>query len=235
MITNKFIVISGVDGSGKTTKAKAIQQYLTSMGVNVTYVWFRWNAYLSYLPLLLAKIAKLTIFKRINDNVVIVRRYYKCKPLSYLWIITQTIDFIIAHLLSLLHARILSKTSVVIYDRFAVPDKLIDLMYETHVNVLRIPLTKALIYWFLKNLRKGRFILVYMKVSPQTVLRRRSDLPSKSYPYVYVTLYNSLTTLLIDEKNTLVLYGDRDLRENLIKTIAFINEKLLSYYKGAEK
>ena len=43
----KIICLSGVDGSGKTTLSKMLANELHKKGFNVSYVWMRYNHYLT--------------------------------------------------------------------------------------------------------------------------------------------------------------------------------------------
>jgi thymidylate kinase len=225
MLKLKYLVFSGMDGSGKTTKALFTQGVLNNLNLKSMYVWFRWSAYSSYFVFPIARIARLTIRVNINDKIVFIRRYYMNKPLAYLWVLTQSIDFIISYIFSLLRAK-LCKTKVIIYDRFAIPDKIIDLIYESRINVLRVPLIRALIYHFLSKLKDGSMLIVFNKVSPYKVLERRKDLPSISYPFIYDRLYAIILKMLSGSHNVLMLNSERPLNENLVAIAKILNTAL---------
>jgi hypothetical protein len=220
-----YIIMSGMDGSGKTTKARSLQKYLVKKNVKAIYVWYRWRAYLSYVPLFIAKIAGLTTYKYIDNMRIAIRRYYMNKPLAYLWAIAQIIDYTISYLLVLLYIRSYG-VRIIIFDRFLIPDKLIDLLYETRLNVFKLFFIRALIYWFLRELRENRFILIYNKIDPFIVLARRKDIPSKCYPYIYASFYNKIMKIFITEENFLQLNGLEPFEDNLKTLISFARGRL---------
>jgi len=224
----KYIVLSGIDGSGKTTKAKFTYKYLNDRGIKAIYVWFRWNAYISYFPLLVAKIAKLTVKMNICNSSIIVRRYYINKALAYLWVLTQSIDFLIGYTVSLLRAKLYG-ARIIIYDRFIIPDKIVDLMYESHVNVFKVLLTRAVIYYFLSHLKNGSVLMVFNKISPYRVLRVRKDLPSRMYPYIYAQLYAIILKMLLENNGVLILDVEKPLSENLLHLLKVLNK--VAHYK----
>jgi len=211
----RYIVFSGIDGSGKTTKALFTQGFLSILNIKSIYVWFRWNAYISYFVLFIAKIIKLTIKVNINNQLVIIRRYYTNKLLAYLWTLAQLMDFIIAHIFSSLRAKLYG-ARIIIYDRFAIPDKIVDLIHESRMNLFKITLARALIYHFLSKLRNGSMLIIFNKISPDKVLRMRKDLPSINYPYVYDRLYTIILKIMSGSNNMLILDSGKPLNENLL-------------------
>ena len=210
----KHIVFSGIDGSGKTTKAMFSLLFLSRMGIRSYYIWFRWNAYVSYLALLIARITGLTVRKKVCGQVILVREYYRNRVLARLWIITQFTDFLISYVFHVLRAR-LNGAQIVIYDRFIIPDKVVDLIYETRTNVLRNIVAKALIYYFISRIRSGKMIIIFNKISPEKVLILRRDIPSSSYPFIYERLYKKVLKLLSNVRGLYVLDAEKSLKENL--------------------
>jgi len=229
----KYIVFSGIDGSGKTTKARLSQLFLSRIGVGSYYVWFRWNAYVSYLVLFIAKITRLTVRKKIGNQVILIREYYRNKALARLWIITQSIDFLISHIFHTFRAH-LNKAQVIIYDRFVIPDKIVDLIYETRINVFRNIVIRALIYYFISNIKGGKMIVIFNKVSPRKVLVIRKDIPSPIYPFIYNNLYDKVLKLLADAQGLYVLDSEKKLKENLSLLRNILKEFLRSrqYNRG---
>jgi hypothetical protein len=211
----RYIVFSGMDGSGKTTKALFTRSFLNTSNIKSTYVWFRWNAYISYFVLFIAKIIKLTIKVNINNQLVFIRRYYANKVLAYLWILTQLMDIIITHVFSIVRAKLYG-ARIIIYDRFAIPDKIVDLIYETRINLFKTILVRALIYYFLSMVRNGSMLIIFNKISPDKVLRIRKDLPSVNYPYMYDRLYTIILKIISGSNNMLILDSERSLNENLL-------------------
>ena len=216
-------MFSGIDGSGKTTKARFSLLFLLRRGIRSYYVWFRWNAYISYLVLPIARIAGLTIRKKVCNQTIFVREYYRNRFLAELWIITQSLDFLLGYIFYALRAR-LNGARMIVYDRFVIFDKIVDLLYETRINVFRKIIVKALVYYFISKIRKGKMIIIFNKISPKKVLSLRKDIPSLSYPFIYSRLYNIVLKLLPDVQGVYILDAEKSLKENLSLLKGILNE-----------
>jgi len=191
----KFIVFSGIDGSGKTTYSKLVESELRRRNFKTMYVWFRWSSYLSNLLLLFFRFLKYTRRLHIQREgcykvEVVIREYYKNKFLALLWIFLQSIDMLIRYMLILIRGT--HNDIIVICDRFIIPDKLVDLIYETHIVITKVPLIRALLYFFINRIREGKITVIYLSVDPKIALLRKKDIISSSYLLFYSNVYEKL-------------------------------------------
>lgn len=57
----KYIIISGIDGSGKTTVINALQERLQRQGARASYIWMRYNHYLIKVMNAIARLLGLSV------------------------------------------------------------------------------------------------------------------------------------------------------------------------------
>ena len=57
----KYVIISGVDGSGKTTVINALQKTLEERGKSVSYIWMRYSHYSVKVMNALARVLGLSV------------------------------------------------------------------------------------------------------------------------------------------------------------------------------
>ena len=233
----KFLVFSGIDGSGKTTFSRLLEKMLKSRGCVTLYVWFRWNSYFSYPLLLLFKFLGYThrIHIRRDSNIyeIILRTYYQCKPLAILWLVFQSLDMFLRYLL--IRLRGLNRSLLVICDRFIVPDKLVDLMYETHLVATKNLIVRALVLFFLIRLREGDITIVYLSTDPETAIHRKKDISSRTYIQFYSRVYDNIMRLLREfaPNNVITLNtSTQSVSHNFRLLLTYLNlNKNLSCYK----
>ena len=124
----KYIIISGIDGSGKTTVIKTLKTKLESQGKSVEYSWMRYNHYLIKGMNALARLLHLSVKVHNAMGTIWEHRLYKCPLFCKLYILCSYIDNIIAK------RKVTKLTSdFVICDRW-VNDILIDLGAECRIN-----------------------------------------------------------------------------------------------------
>lgn len=112
----KYIVISGIDGSGKTTIIRELQNTLQRRGVRTHYVWMRYNHYLVKVLNGLARLLHLSVIKNYGNKRVWEHQYYKSPRFFKLYIMSSYID----NFISALKVKKINKTryDYVICDRW---------------------------------------------------------------------------------------------------------------------
>ena len=124
----KCIVISGIDGSGKSTIIEATRKVLEDDGESVGYIWLRFNHYLTKGMHALARILKLSVKVHNEMGDVWQHRLYKSRAFCSLYILTNYLDSWVSRYK---YSRIAKKHDVVICDRW-ITDILVDLATKTH-------------------------------------------------------------------------------------------------------
>ena len=124
----KYIVISGIDGSGKTSVIESLQRKLEEDGIKVSYIWMRYNHYLLKCMNALARIMRLSVKVHNEMGEVWEHRLYKNRAFCKVYIWCSYIDNMIAK-----KKVYREKADIVICDRW-VNDILIDLGAECRFN-----------------------------------------------------------------------------------------------------
>jgi thymidylate kinase len=125
-----YIVISGVDGSGKTTVIEAIRAHFNNSGITTFYIWLRFNHYCCKVMHALARALKLSVKKPSYRGRSWFHEFYRSKLFCALYILMTYLDTVIG-CLKLRSQLIRNRSSYVICDRW-VPDVLVDLAVKTH-------------------------------------------------------------------------------------------------------
>lgn len=105
----KYIIISGIDGSGKTTIINKLEERLKSEGFRTRYVWMRYNHYLVKGLNGLARLLYLSVKKQYGERIVWEHHYYRSKLFYPVYIFCSFIDNKIA-------ARKVTRLSAAKYD-----------------------------------------------------------------------------------------------------------------------
>lgn len=124
----KCIIISGIDGSGKSTIINETQKTLEAEGKKVGYIWLRMNHYLTKCMHAIARILRLSVKVHNEMGYVWQHRLYKSQAFCSLYIITTYFDSWVSRLK---YNKIARRMDVVICDRW-VTDILVDLATKTH-------------------------------------------------------------------------------------------------------
>lgn len=123
----KYIIISGIDGSGKTTVINALQEMLKEKGYSVSYIWMRYSHYTLRAMNALARVLGLSVKVHNEMGDIWEHRLYKkpwfCK--IYVWC---------SYLDNLMARRKVTRlqTDYVVCDRW-INDVLIDLGAECRI------------------------------------------------------------------------------------------------------
>ena len=129
---NKIIVISGVDGSGKTSVIEKLQATLEKQGVETRYLWLRYNHYLSKFVLAFCRYTGLTRYLHFENSRVVYHDFYRSRLISWLFISTTWIDTFFVSLFKVYLYRPFSN-KLIICDRWMY-DIMVDLEVDTHIE-----------------------------------------------------------------------------------------------------
>ncbi len=153
----KYIIISGIDGSGKTTVINMLKNNLEKEGKHVDYIWMRYNHYLVKGMNALARLLGLSVKVHNEMGDVWEHRLHKSPLFCKLYVCCSYIDNKIAR------RRVLNlKGDYVICDRW-INDILIDLGAECRLNGILDG------KWF------NRFQAILPEKSYQFVVKRNLD------------------------------------------------------------
>lgn len=147
----KYIIISGIDGSGKTTVINTLKEKLESEGKSVDYIWMRYNHYLVKGMNALARLLGLSV--KVNNEMgeVWEHRLHKSPLFCKLYVCCSYIDNLLAR------KKVMAlNADYVICDRW-VDDILVDLGAECRFDNL---LESQWYNRFHKILPKGSFQFV---------------------------------------------------------------------------
>lgn len=130
----QFIVISGIDGCGKTTIIEQIRQKLEQHGYKTHYEWMRYNHRLVKPVHGLCRVAGLSRKYEVDGQHIWRHEFYRNRLFSKFYIALTWLDVLLGRFL--LDARLLFKNAdVVICDRW-IQDVIIDLIVDTRLYQL---------------------------------------------------------------------------------------------------
>lgn len=92
----KYIIISGIDGSGKTTVINKLKESLEKEGKTVDYIWMRYNHYLIKILNAFARILRISVKVHNAMGDVWEHRLYKMPWFCWLYVRASYIDNFIA-------------------------------------------------------------------------------------------------------------------------------------------
>ncbi|MGI6078832.1 MAG: hypothetical protein ACOYCB_11880 [Fastidiosipilaceae bacterium] len=177
----KLICIIGPDGTGKTTQANLLVEYLRQQGVDCEYKWLRFHHFFSLPVLAVARLIGLSRVETLESGKKIgYHEFHKSKFISTIYPYALLIDtFVFTTLKVTIPMKYFGKT--IVCDRF-VYDTLVDLMISTkNSGLLNSNITKSYITIIPKNclvmalsgdektLRDRREDIKYDKVLPQKI------------------------------------------------------------------
>lgn len=166
----RILVLSGVDGAGKSTQLAMLDYYLRSKGLKTYYLWLRWFSVSAYLLYFYARIMRRTIIVT-RSRPVHVHLFWIDKALRILYPRFLLLDLLLWFLLNKFAAWI-KETDVLIIDRGFL-DVLVDLLWETrNRGFLRDPIMR-LIWKITSNINTIIFL-----VEPREAVKRKNDIIS---------------------------------------------------------
>ena len=181
----KMIILMGVDGSGKTAHARALQSELRNSGVRCKYIWFGSAYFFSLIFMMICRVLGFVKLYKLPNGHMYSAHLYSKKPLSLLWPLVQFFDVIVLVLVKVKRSAIFN--DLIIADRF-VYDLMIDVMndvgnpffFETFVGKL------------IRKLIPSDALFFVLDVDEQTALGRKTDIPNWDYLKIRRKQYLSL-------------------------------------------
>ncbi len=182
----KMVVLMGLDGSGKSTQAERLRDWLKAGGISAETVWMRGESYLTRPVLAVGKALLgapretkrgdgIKAGKAYDDYVGSKHTMFKNPLLRRLWTGLTLLDLYITFRAAF--ARIPRKTGVVILDRY-IYDSFIDIdtaYGEGGEEAERL----------LGSTMAGLFpkpdLVLLLEIAPEDAMKRKDDIPSIAY------------------------------------------------------
>ncbi len=150
------IVVSGIDGSGKSTIIDGLRSALLERGTRVRYVWLRYNHYLTKLLLAYCRVAGHTRYEQIDGHRVGYHDFADRWVVSRLFMLLTFVDTALASMVKVYLPRAFT-TSTTICDRW-ITDILVDLEIDTGIRI-----EEGSVWWrlwqALEPARASRFLI----------------------------------------------------------------------------
>ncbi len=124
-----FIIISGIDGSGKTTIIEALQKRLEEKGLSVFYAWMRYNHVIIKPLHAVCRLVGLSRHRQTSKGKVWRHEFYRCQLFCSVYIFLTWIDTWLGKLKLIWQLRN-NHTDIIICDRWT-NDILIDLAVDS--------------------------------------------------------------------------------------------------------
>jgi energy-coupling factor transporter ATP-binding protein EcfA2 len=163
----EVIVISGPDGSGKSTFAKILSRELRKKGYPVYYTWLRYPRFLSLLPLLISKLIGTTFKIKVNGVCRhVFHAYYRIPILGRLYELAIFIDYLVYKFFKIFIPRFFG--FIIVVDR-----GLLDILIDVYTETKRL---SKLLYVYLKwESREPNYSRILLMASYPTLMSRRRD------------------------------------------------------------
>jgi dTMP kinase len=182
----QLVVLMGLDGSGKTTQAERVSEYLNARGIPSEVVWMRGESYLTA-PILKIGKALLRAPKETKrgDGVHAGGDYekyvsskqslFKNSLLRAVWRTLTVIDLYLS--VRFAFAKLAGDTRVIVLDRY-VYDTFIDIdsAFDGKGTELDRLLASPLLRLFPRPLK-----VILIEISPEEAMQRKDDIPSIQY------------------------------------------------------
>jgi hypothetical protein len=125
----RFVVISGIDGCGKTTVIDRLQQRLERRGIKTRYEWLRYNHRLARPVHAIARLVGLSRRHEVDGRTIWRHEFYRSRWFSSFYIALTWLDVLIGRWLVVRRAAS-HGIDIVLCDRW-MPDILVDLAVDT--------------------------------------------------------------------------------------------------------
>ena len=182
MPMKKYIIISGIDGSGKTTVINELTKVLETNGKSTKYIWMRFNHYSVKVMNMLARVMGLSVKVHNAFGDVWEHRLYKNRLFCKVYVWCSYIDNVIAR-----RKAFKLNAAYIICDRW-VNDTLIDLGAECRMNDI---LDSKWYERFQNILPENSFQFVVIRNKKDIIDCRVENTTNPDFPYRYA-LYEKL-------------------------------------------
>ena len=182
MPMKKYIIISGIDGSGKTTVINELTKALEANGKSTKYIWMRFNHYSVKVMNMLARVMGLSVKVHNAFGDVWEHRLYKNRLFCKVYVWCSYIDNVIAR-----RKALKLDADYIICDRW-VNDTLIDLGAECRMNDI---LDSKWYERFQNILPENSFQFVVIRNKKDIIDCRVENTTNPDFPYRYA-LYEKL-------------------------------------------
>lgn len=199
------IVLTGIDGSGKSTVVNYLCNALRRRGFNACVKWFRWRAFVSYTLYAYARISGFTVTIRNSrsHNNVKIHLFYLNSILKRLYPWTMYFDMLLFYAMSKVKT-FFERRQVILYDRFFL-DSFVDMIYETRHS---LDVSDSILQNLFLRIQNKADIVILLDVDPDTAYQRKLDIISKDEIEFKRLIYKKIVKRL---KNIIVVDGSQDL------------------------
>lgn len=125
----KYWIISGIDGSGKTSVINSVIKELDNKDIKSAYIWLRFSHYSVKLLHALARLSGLAVKEKTEMGVVWQHRFFRSRLFCKVYIYSTFIDTIISKVKLFIAGR--NNPDVIICDRW-ITDIIADLAVKCH-------------------------------------------------------------------------------------------------------
>ena len=179
MIPKKGVLIcfTGIDGSGKSTHAISVANFLSQDNVKCKYVWTRWIA--TSLKPIVVLIKKWLSKRKISDKNYIeyksAKRRYLRKSLARIWQNIVLFDYFLRVLVKIEIPLLFG--NVLVCDRYLY-DTLVDLAVDSSYSKGQ---SKNMLNMYITLLFPKPDVVFLLDVPEEVALKRKGDIPALTY------------------------------------------------------
>lgn len=206
-----YIIISGIDGSGKTTVINELTKTLEARGKSTEYIWMRFNHYSVKVMNMLARMMGLSVKVHNAFGDVWEHRLYKNRLFCKVYVWCSYIDNVIAR-----KKALKLDADYIICDRW-VNDTMIDLGAECRIDDI---LDSKWFGKFQSILPENSFQFVVVRNKKDVVDCRVENTTNPDFPYRYA-LYEKL----IKKRNINVVDNTGTIVESVEQILKTLNKK----------
>jgi thymidylate kinase len=154
----KFIFLTGVDGTGKTSLSRILRKHLKQNGLKIDIVWSRFNNYSSLPFLAITRLSGHNYYLKYGNTLFGFHNFENLSNLRYLFAFLQALDVNIACYKNILRPQ--KKNDIIICERGPC-DTLVDVISDTGL-------------FSLMNNNIGKLFLCMIPKSSKTILISRT-------------------------------------------------------------